>query len=57
MRLLAALHHAGATVCMVTHDARFAEHATRVVHVLDGRVVDRDTALAAHVATIETSVQ
>jgi putative ABC transport system ATP-binding protein len=57
MRLLAELHQAGATVCMVTHDARFAEHATRVVHVLDGRVVDRDTALAAHVATIETSVQ
>jgi putative ABC transport system ATP-binding protein len=54
MRLLDDLHQSGATVCMVTHDARFAEHATRVIHVLDGRVVDRDTALAAHTAAIET---
>ena len=57
MRLLAELHQAGATVCMVTHDTRFAGHATRVIHVLDGRVVDRDTALAAHAAAIETSAQ
>ena len=47
MGLLAELHQAGTTVCMVTHDARFAEHAQRVIHVLDGRVVDEDTAQAA----------
>jgi putative ABC transport system ATP-binding protein len=57
MGLLAELHQAGATICIVTHDTRFAEHAKRVIHVLDGRVVDRDTALAAHTAFIETSVQ
>jgi len=57
MRLLAELHQGGATICIVTHDPRFAEHATRIIHVLDGRVVDRDTALAAHTATIETSAQ
>src|SRR4051812_20421542 len=34
MRLIAALHRSGAKVWVVTHDARFAEHATRVVHVL-----------------------
>ena len=56
MRLLAELHQAGATICIVTHDTRFAEHAKRIIHVLDGRVVDRDTALAAHTASIETSV-
>ena len=57
MRLLADLHQAGATICIVTHDTRFAEHATRMIHVLDGRVVDRDTALVAHTAAIETSMQ
>jgi putative ABC transport system ATP-binding protein len=57
MRLLGELHQAGATVCMVTHDTRFAEHATRVIHVLDGRVVDQDTARAAHMAAIETRAQ
>jgi putative ABC transport system ATP-binding protein len=57
MSLLADLHQSGATVCMVTHDARFAEHARRVIHVLDGRLVDRDTALAAHTVSSETSRQ
>jgi putative ABC transport system ATP-binding protein len=57
MGLLAELYQAGATICIVTHDTRFAEHAQRVIHVLDGRVVDRDTALGAHTAAIETSVQ
>jgi putative ABC transport system ATP-binding protein len=56
MRLLAELHQGGATICMVTHDTRFAEHAKRVIHVLDGRIVDRDTALAAHAASAETGV-
>jgi putative ABC transport system ATP-binding protein len=57
MGLLATLHQAGATICIVTHDTRFAEHAKRVIHVLDGRVVDRDTALAAHSAASEMSMQ
>ena len=55
MNLLGELHQAGATICMVTHDARFTEHATRVVHVMDGRIVDRDTALAAHAASVGKS--
>ena len=37
--LLADLHKAGATIVMVTHDARFARHADRTVHIFDGRVV------------------
>ncbi len=40
MDLLAELHAEGATVCMVTHDPRYAEYATRQVHLFDGRVVD-----------------
>jgi putative ABC transport system ATP-binding protein len=40
MDLLAELHRGGATICMVTHDARYTAHADRAVHLFDGRVVD-----------------
>ena len=40
MQLLAALHAEGSTICMVTHDPRYARHAGREVHLYDGRVVD-----------------
>ena len=43
MELLGELHRGGATICMVTHDPRYAEHADRSVHLFDGRVVE-DTA-------------
>jgi putative ABC transport system ATP-binding protein len=39
MGLLRELHRDGATICMVTHDTRFARHAERTVHLFDGRVV------------------
>jgi putative ABC transport system ATP-binding protein len=39
MGLLRELHRDGATICMVTHDPRFARHAERTVHLFDGRVV------------------
>ena len=40
MELLEELHREGATICMVTHDPRFARHADRTVHLFDGRIVD-----------------
>ncbi len=40
MELLRDLHRGGATVCMVTHDARFARHADRTIHLFDGQVVE-----------------
>ncbi len=40
MALLQDLHSAGATICMVTHDPRYANSAQRRVFMLDGRVVD-----------------
>ena len=40
MDLLKELHGQGATICMVTHDPRFARFAERTVHLFDGRVVD-----------------
>jgi putative ABC transport system ATP-binding protein len=42
MALLRELHQEGATICMVTHDPRYAQHAERAVHLFDGRVVDED---------------
>lgn len=44
MELLAELHAGGATICMVTHDPRYAEHAGRTVHLFDGRVVEEGVA-------------
>jgi len=40
MELLHDLHKSGSTICMVTHDPRFARHADRTVHLFDGRIVD-----------------
>jgi putative ABC transport system ATP-binding protein len=40
MLLLAELHRDGATICMVTHDDRYAAHAARTIHLFDGRIVE-----------------
>src|SRR5881396_1698049 len=40
MDLLRDLHRERATICMVTHDPRFARHADRQIHLFDGRVVE-----------------
>jgi putative ABC transport system ATP-binding protein len=40
MGLLQELHRAGSTICVVTHDARHAQRAGRVVELLDGRVAE-----------------
>lgn len=40
MKLLANLHNSGATICMVTHDPRYAEHAERMIQLFDGRIVE-----------------
>jgi putative ABC transport system ATP-binding protein len=47
MELLRELHRGGATICMVTHDPRYARHADRTVHLFDGQIVDEQTALKA----------
>lgn len=43
MLLLDELHKGGATICMVTHDPRYADFADRKVFMFDGRVVDEAT--------------
>ena len=40
MELLNQIHENGATVCIVTHDPRYARHAQRSINLFDGRVVD-----------------
>jgi putative ABC transport system ATP-binding protein len=42
MDLLRELHRGGATICMVTHDPRYARHANRNIHLFDGRVVEQN---------------
>jgi putative ABC transport system ATP-binding protein len=42
MELLEELHKEGATICMVTHDPRFARYAGRSIHLFDGRVVEEE---------------
>ena len=43
MDLLRELHAGGSTICMVTHDPRYAAFADRNVHLFDGRVVDESS--------------
>jgi putative ABC transport system ATP-binding protein len=40
MDLLRELHKGGATICMVTHDPRYATYADRTIHLFDGRMVE-----------------
>jgi putative ABC transport system ATP-binding protein len=44
MTLLRELHRNGATICMVTHDPRYAEFADRSVHMFDGKIVEQRAA-------------
>jgi putative ABC transport system ATP-binding protein len=43
MELLDELHKTGSTICMVTHDPRYADFAQRKIFMFDGRVVDEET--------------
>ena len=43
MQMLADLNKEGTTICMVTHDDRYAHVANRIVHLFDGKIVDEET--------------
>jgi putative ABC transport system ATP-binding protein len=43
MELLSELHRGGATICMVTHDPRYAQLAQRTIHLFDGRIVEESS--------------
>lgn len=46
MNLMHELHRDGATICMVTHDPRYSQHADRVIHLFDGKILKEDVAAA-----------
>jgi putative ABC transport system ATP-binding protein len=46
MDLLRELHRAGATICMVTHDPRYAQYAERTISLFDGRIVEEKVEVA-----------
>jgi putative ABC transport system ATP-binding protein len=48
MGLLKELHRNGATICMVTHDPRYASFADRTIHMFDGRIVEEVAGGAVH---------
>ena len=50
MDLLQDIHRSGATICMVTHDPRYAGHAERTVHLFDGRIVKEEIQSASQPA-------
>ena len=47
MNLMRELHRNGATICMVTHDPRYAKWADRTIHMFDGRIVEESVEQAA----------
>jgi putative ABC transport system ATP-binding protein len=47
MELLCDLHRQGATICMVTHDPRYASLADRSIHLFDGRIVEESVSAQA----------
>ena len=48
MELLQKLHREGSTICMVTHDPRYASFADRTIHMFDGRIVEESAGSAVH---------
>ena len=46
MDLLRELHRGGATICMVTHDPRYARYADRTIRLFDGRIVEESVVVA-----------
>ena len=56
MALLHELHRNGATICIVTHDPRYARHAERHIHLFDGRIIDDIEEFEA-LTTVETAAR
>jgi putative ABC transport system ATP-binding protein len=46
MDLMRELHRGGATICMVTHDPRYASYADRTIRLFDGRIVEESVGVA-----------
>ena len=57
MTLLDDLHSNGATICMVTHDPRWARHANRNISLFDGRIVAEEALTDTVASTRERAVE
>jgi putative ABC transport system ATP-binding protein len=56
MEILTQLNDLGTTICMVTHDPRYASHAKRQVALLDGRIVEQSVSFeSANMHTLDSS--
>ena len=45
MQILGKLHQRGNTIILITHEKYIAEHANRIVHLLDGKIASDDITL------------
>ena len=57
MGLLRDLHRGGATICMVTHDPRYAEFAGRIIRLFDGHIVENEVAAPRTVVVQEVMLR
>ncbi len=46
MDLMRELHRGGSTICIVTHDPRYARYADRTIKLFDGRIVEETNEMA-----------
>lgn len=53
MDMLSELNREGTTICMVTHDDRYAHYAKRIVHLFDGKIVDEENNATPEAARAE----
>ncbi|MFH0851651.1 MAG: ABC transporter ATP-binding protein [Candidatus Peregrinibacteria bacterium] len=50
MEILQNLHREGHTIILVTHEKSTAEHAQRIIHIMDGHIVKDDRSFARRIA-------
>jgi putative ABC transport system ATP-binding protein len=55
MKLLDELHREGVTICMVTHDPRSAEYASRQIKMFDGKILSDQQIRQPHVVAAMTA--
>ncbi len=55
MAFLQELNRRGITIVLVTHDANVARHAQRIVHIMDGRIVEDEVVIDRVDAAAELS--
>ena len=54
MQLLSELNEQGVTICMVTHDSRYAHFAKRTINLFDGQVVESSVNEQANKNKVDT---